>query len=183
MIQVLLAAGDGHGISPIDFGNPANWKASLWALGIFIVLLFILKKVAWGPIVQGLADREERISASLKKAEEIEKATAELAARNEKLLGEAQQKAQEIIAEARESASIAAAEMKTKAEEEITAARERAKREVALEAEKARSAVRGDAVDLTVAAVAKMLGREMTGSDHRRLAMDALRDAEDVARN
>ncbi len=185
MLYLLLAAEEGgHGvISPLDLFHPANHKAAFWALGIFILLVFVLKKLAWTPIVAGLNAREDRIAESLKKAEEIEKATAELAETNRKTLEEAQQKAQQIIADAREASRTAGDEIMAKARAEIEASRDRAKREVALEMEKARSELRAETVNLTVAAASRLVGRSLSGDDQRRLAMEALRDAEDVARN
>ena len=177
------AGGGGHGISPLDAANPANLKAGLWALGIFLVLLFVLRKFAWGPIVAGLAAREERITESLEKAAEIEKATRELAETNKKMLEAAQREAQGIIAESRLSAKTAADEILAKAQSEIGDQRERAKREIALESDKARAELRAAAVELTLSAAAKLIGRSMSGDDQRRLAEQALSDAERVARN
>src|SRR5687768_8075454 len=77
-------------IEPTDFAHPANWKAALWAWGIFLVLLLLLWKLAWTPIAKGLEARALRISESLRKAEEIEKATRELAETNRKLLEKTQ---------------------------------------------------------------------------------------------
>lgn len=183
MLYLLLAAEDGHAINPLDLSDPANFKAGLWALGIFIVLVFVLKKLAWGPIVAGLKAREDRIAESLEKAEAIERATAELATTNQKLFDEAQQQAQQILADARESAKTAGDELLAKAKAEIEAQRDRSKRELVLETDKARAELRTHAVDLTIAAAGRLIGKSLSGSDQQRLAMDALRDAEDVARN
>ena len=181
----LLAAdggehGGGHGISPLDAANPANLWAGVWALVIFIVLLIVLKKFAWGPIVAGLNAREERINESLEKAQAIEKATRELAETNKQMLDDAQRESQSIIAAARQTAQTTATEM---AQAEIEAQRDRSKREVALEADKARDMLRSEAVELTLQAAAKLIGKSLTGDDQRRLAEEALVDAESVARN
>jgi F-type H+-transporting ATPase subunit b len=181
----LLAAGGGENgpISPMDFANPANHAAGLWALGIFLVLLLVLLKFAWGPITAGLAAREERINESLEKAQAIEKATRELQATNQKMLDDAQREAQGIIATARQTAQATANELAAKAQAEIDAQRERGKRELRLEADKARAMLREEAVELTLQATAKLIGKSLSGDDQRRLAQEALADAESVARN
>src|SRR5262245_43569712 len=92
------------GIDPRELWHPANVAASIWAWCIFVVLLFILWKFAWGPIAKGLEARASRISESLKKAEEIEKAARELTETNRQLLEKAQAQAQGIVAEARTAA-------------------------------------------------------------------------------
>lgn len=174
----LLASGD-ELISPMDI----NWKTSLWTLGIFIVLVVALRKLAWGPIVAGLQAREDRISASLEKAAEIEKATRELAETNKRTLEEAQRQAQQIVTDARVAAKAAAEEIEVKAAAEIDVSRERFQRELALETEKARALIRQDAVDLTIEAAGRLVGRTLGEADHRRLAEEALSDAESTARN
>ncbi len=166
MLYLLAAEGAGHGvgpeIDPMDFAEPANWAAGAWALGIFLMLMFVLWKFAWGPIVAGLNAREERINASLEKAQEIEKATREIADTNRKMLEDAQREAQGVIAAARQSAKTTADEITAKAKVEIEAQRDRSKRELVLEADKARAALRADAVELTLMAAAKLLGKSLT---------------------
>lgn len=184
MLYLLAADGAAHPpIDPTAIFNPANPKAALWALGIFVVLLILLKKFAWGPIVAGLQAREERIAASLEKAAEIEAATAALAETNAKLLDEARREAQAIVADAREAGQKAAADLLTKAHDEIEAQKARSKREIQLETDKARAALRQDAVDLTLQATSTLIQRTMDASDSRRLVEEALKDAESVARN
>jgi len=176
-----LFASEG-GIDPTKL-DPVMLKTGLWALGIFVVVVFVLKKFAWGPISAGLESREARINDSLEKAAAIDKSTRELAETNKKALEEAQRQAQQIIADSRESGKIAADEILAKAQAETEAQRERFKREVRLETDKARALLREQAVSLTIDATAKMLGRTLTETDASRLAEQALADAESVARN
>ena len=61
--------------------------------------------------------------------------------------------------------------------------RERFTRETQLLVEKAKADLRRETVDLTLLATAKLIGRSMSDADHRRLAEQALSDAETVARN
>ena len=182
MLLQLIAAHGGHGIDPTHF-DMTTAKIAFWALGIFIVVVIVLKKFAVGPIVAGLEARETRINESLEKAAAIEKATAELAETNRQALEEAQRQAQQIVAESRDSGQRAADEIVAKAEAELEAQRHRFQREMRLEADKARAALRQDAVDLTLAASAQLMGKVLDGSDMRRLVEEALSDAESVARN
>jgi len=185
--------GEGHGdahegaaghaeINPMS-AEHANFAAAIWALGIFLVLFLLLWKKAWGPIVAGLQAREDRINESLKRAEELEKATRELAETNRAAMDRAQQDAQQIVAEARVAAQKAASDVAAKANAEIEASRDRFQREMRLEAEKVKAEIRKDAVDMTLAATAKLIGHTLSSADHRKLAEQALRDAESVARN
>lgn len=180
---LLAQAPDDAEIDPTDLTHPANAAAAVWAAVIFILLLVLLWKFAWGPIAKGLDARADRISESLKKAEEIEKAARELNETNRALLARAQQEAQQIVAEARVAAKNAADDLFAKVKADVEAQRQRFTRETELLVEKARADLRRETVNLTIDAAAKMLGRGMTQADDRRLAEQALADAEDVARN
>lgn len=174
---------EGAEIDPTNLLDPANWKAAIWAWCIFVVLVFLLWKLAWGPISKGLDARAQRISDSLKKAEEVEKAAREIAETNKALLLKAQQDAQQLVADARNIAQQAAEEVRKKAQADVDAQRERFTRETQLAVEKARNDLRRETVELTIAATTRLLGRSMTDADGRRLAAEALADAESVAKN
>jgi len=182
MWYVLAQEADPH-VDPREIFDPANLKAGLWAWGIFVALLIVLWWKAWGPIAKGLQGRAQRISESLKKAEEIEKSARELIETNKAIMAKAQAEAQQLIADARAVATTTSNELLAKANHEIEAQRDRYTREMQQVIEKARADMRRDAVDLTIAATGKLIGRSMTDADSRRLATEALADAENVARN
>jgi F-type H+-transporting ATPase subunit b len=170
-------------IDPTNLAHPANTAAALWAWGIFIALLFVLWWKVWGPVAKGLEGRAQRISDSLKKAEEIEKSSRELIETQKALMAKAQAEAQQLIADARTVATTTSAELLAKANQEIEAQRDRYTREMQLVIDKARADMRRDAVELTISATAKLIGRSLSDADSRRLATEALADAESVARN
>jgi len=167
--------------SPLNLTSHANVAAAVWAWCIFIVLVVLLWKLAWGPIAAGLSGRAQRIADSLKRAEGVEKAARELTETNKALMAKAQAEAQQLVVEARSAAAAAAADMLAKASQEIEDQRQRHAREMQLVIDKARADMRRDAVELTIAATAKLIGRSMTDADSRRLATEALSDAERVA--
>jgi F-type H+-transporting ATPase subunit b len=171
------------GMDPLDGHNPANHAASFWALGIFLVLFVALWKLAWGPILKGLQSREERINASLQRAEELEKATRELSETNRKAMDKAQQEAQQIVHEARAAAGKVASEVAAKAQAEIEASRERFRRELQLESAKVKDEIRKETIALTMSVASQLIGRSLSDADHTRLAEECLRDAESVARS
>lgn len=100
----------------------------VWASIAFIIVLLLLRKMAWGPILQGLKDREESIAGSLNEAEKARQEIANLKADNEQLLQEARNERDAILKEAREMKESVIADAKTRAKEEadkiVTAARE-----------------------------------------------------------
>ena len=99
------------------------------------------------------------------------------------LLLKAQHDAQQIVSDARNAAQQVAEEVRKKATADVDAQRVRFTRETELAVEKARDELRRETVELTIAATARLLGRSLSDADSRRLATEALADAETVARN
>jgi F-type H+-transporting ATPase subunit b len=94
----------------------------IWTLLVFLIVLFILKKFAWKPILKGLSDRESSIAASLDTAEKLKVEMAQMKSENETLmtkareeraimLKEAKETKDKMIADAREEAKAAAAKI------------------------------------------------------------------------
>lgn len=77
----------------------------LWQLIVFVILFFLLAKLAWKPIIQSLKDREQSIQDALDTAEKARQEMAQLKSDNEKLLRQAREDQERILREAREAAN------------------------------------------------------------------------------
>jgi len=154
-----------------------NFATALWVWIAFIATFLILRKVAWPIFLRKMEERENRIAEGLKKAEEAEARAADLVERQEQILDESRKEAQRLLAESRAAAETAKTEMLASAQAEIGAERERAKKEISLERAKAVDDLQKAAVDLTLEASARLLKRQMTDEDHRRLARDVVAQA------
>ncbi|HRN47743.1 MAG TPA: F0F1 ATP synthase subunit B [Niabella sp.] len=75
----------------------------VWALIIFLILLFILKKFAWKTIIKMLNEREQNIAGSIATAEKIKAEMAQLQNENEALLAKAREERAQLLKEARET--------------------------------------------------------------------------------
>ena len=73
-----------------------------WTLLAFIIVFFILRKFAWGPILNSLNQREKNIADSLETAQRVRAEMAELKSENEELLAKAREERSEILKEARD---------------------------------------------------------------------------------
>jgi F-type H+-transporting ATPase subunit b len=91
---------------------------SIWTLGIFIVLLIVLKKLAWKPIIDSLDAREKTIKSSLDQAAHIQAENARLALEQSRILDEAKNQAGQIVQTAREAAEGLKRSMEASAQEE-----------------------------------------------------------------
>lgn len=91
---------------------------AVWTTLAFALLLLLLRKFAWGPILKGVQDREQTITDSLKSAEKAREEMAALTSQNEDLLREARIERDKLLKEAREVKESIISESKVKAQEE-----------------------------------------------------------------
>jgi F-type H+-transporting ATPase subunit b len=89
-----------------------------WMVLTFAILLFILKKFAWKPILNALRDREQTIDEALRSSERVKEEMASIQAKNEALLQEAKAEKDQILREARDLKESLVREAKEKASEE-----------------------------------------------------------------
>lgn len=75
----------------------------IWTLLAFLIVFFILRKMAWPAIIKGLRDREQSISDSLATAERVKAEMAQLQSENEALLAKAREERAQLLKEARET--------------------------------------------------------------------------------
>jgi F-type H+-transporting ATPase subunit b len=87
----------------------------LWTLLAFLIVLFILKKFAWKPILKGLDDREKSIASSLDTAEKLKLEMAQMKSENEDLMAKAREERATMLKEAKETRDKMIAEAKEQA--------------------------------------------------------------------
>jgi len=183
MLVPILAAGGG---GELPHAGP-ELHTLLWVWGIFFLLLVILWKTAWKPLLAAIEAREKRIADSLEKAEEVQRAAAAIAEKQAALLAEAQAQAKTVLDGARADADEYRKKEHAKAHEEATDFLARAKKEIALEENKARDALRREVVDLTLLAASRVLQRSLSGEDEKRMAAEMVTELQKrqvgVARN
>jgi len=157
------------GVFAGDIGN------ALWTLVIFGLVVFVLGKFAWGPILKGLQGREDFIHKSLADAKaDREAAEARLFEYTEKLTT-ARGEAAEIVEEARRDADAVKRKLAEEAKIEGAALIERAKREIALAKDTAISELYSTAATLATSAAAQIVRKELNPKDHERLIQEAIK--------
>jgi len=149
-----------------------NAGLSVWTVVIFIALLIVLWRFAWGPILSAVEAREKGIQGALEEARSRQEEAQELLEEHKKQLADARRQAQEILVEGREAADRLRKELESKAREESEAILARARSEIEREKEAAVDALRRESVDLALAAAAKLLHQKLDGEQDRRLVMD-----------
>lgn len=169
----LAAAEAGHDAGsggPFE-GNVGN---ALWTLVVFGLVVLVLGKYAWGPILSGLQEREKFIHDSLASAKrDRDEAEARLREYTEKLTA-ARAEATGIVDEARRDADAVKRRIEEEAQVEAGKIVERAKREIAIAQQTAIKDLYSVAAKLTTDLAARILEREIRPADHERLIRDSI---------
>ena len=156
------------GVFAGDIGN------ALWTLVIFGLVVFVLGKYAWKPILAGLQQRERFIHDALASAKrDRDEAEARLRDYTEKLTA-ARAEATGIVDEARRDAEAVKRRIEEEARDEAGKIIERVKREIAIAQQTAVKDLYAVAAKLTTDVAAKILAREIRPVDHERLIRDSI---------
>ncbi len=132
----------------------------LWMLIPFLIVLFLLKKFAWKPILGALKEREDSIEEALQSAEEAKKQMAALQADNERILQEARMEREAMLKEAKELGNKIVGEAKQKAIEEANKLIANAKQEIENEKNSAIGEIKAEIATLSVEIAEKVLRKE-----------------------
>ena len=146
------------------------------ALG-FLILLFILKKIAWKPLLSLLDERREKISSEFQTIErtksELSRLEQDYKARLADIDAQARQRIQEAISEGQRIS----VELQEKAREESKNILNKAKENIELEVAKARVELRNQVAALAIKAAEKVIKVELTEERHKRLVTDFIDEA------
>ena len=148
----------------------------IWTLVAFLVVFFILKKMAWPAIIKGLRDRENSITESLATAQKVKEEMAQMKSENEALLASAREERAKMIKEARETKekmiNDAKELAKTEANKIITEA------QIAIEAQKmaAMIDVKNQVGKLVIEVSEKVLRKELANKDAQEAHIKGLVD-------
>ncbi|MEI4768899.1 F0F1 ATP synthase subunit B [Psychrobacillus sp. FJAT-51614] len=149
-------------------------------LFFFILLLVLLKKVAWGPLMGIMTQREELIASEIEAAESSRQESERLLEEQRDLLKEARTEALAIVENAKKQGEASREEIITTARTEATRLKESAIREIDTEKERAIAAVRQEVVSLSVLAASKVLEKEVSEEDNRALIEATIAKAGEV---
>src|SRR5262249_51722055 len=142
---------------------------AIWTVITFVLLLAILKKVAWGPMLETLDQREKAIRDSLAEAEKARAAASSSVEEQQKILAEARKEAQALLARTRADSERAREELMARARSESEKVIEAGRQAVEQEKRAAIQEIRGVAVDLALGASAKLLKTRVDDAKNREL--------------
>ena len=147
-----------------------------WITLTFLLLLYVLRRFAWGPIAKALSEREAKIEASIRSAETALDEARKIQADNEKARRESEQEAQRILRQARETAERLRSEEVEKTRDQIRQMQEQAQAEIEREKQGALTELRAEVADLAIRAAEKILDENLDAVRQQRLVKDFLED-------
>lgn len=147
---------------------------------IFSILMLLLKKFAWGPLMGVMKQREELIASEIEAAENSRQESHQLLEEQRSLLKEARTEALAIVENAKKQGDVQREEIITVARSEASRLKESAVREIETEKDKAIAAVREEVVSLSILAASKVLGKQISEEDNRALIEETIAKAGDV---
>jgi len=152
----------------------------IWAIINFLVLLALLYKFLWNPILNTLDKRREEISSNLSSAESMKQQAEEMLEEYKKKIAAAKSEAQDIINQANRAAEETRNKIMSQAHEEAAKITEKAREEIRREKEQALKEVRDEIATLAVLAAGKVLERSMTKEDHEKLVREFLSEVGEI---
>ncbi|MBW3534218.1 MAG: F0F1 ATP synthase subunit B [Gemmatimonadetes bacterium] len=161
----LAAQGDGGGGALFD----VNLGLSLWTVVVFLLLLFVLGKFAWGPILSAAEARERTIQGALDEARRQHEEARQLLEEHRAQLADARRQSQEIVAEGKAAGERVRKDIEEKARSEGQQIVERARQEIEREKDAAIDAIRKESVDIAMAAAAKLIHERLDSQKDREL--------------
>jgi F-type H+-transporting ATPase subunit b len=154
---------------------------AIWTILVFLVLLWVLSKFAWGPMLQGLERREQSIRSALDEAQHARDEAARLRDQLQAEMNRASDRVREMLDQARRDGQRVMEEMTAKARAEIQSERDRLHRELETARDQALQQIWNQAGDLATRVSAKVIRRQLNHDDHRRLIDEALAELRQAA--
>ena len=153
-----------------------TWPKFIAQLVLFIIVIFVLNRFAFGPLLKVLEERRKRIEEGQLNAEKIKKQLAEAELRYQEVLRKANDDAQILLEESRKNNEAFSQREMEKAVKESAAIVERARHEITSERNRMVDEVKREMVSLVVKTTAKVAGKVLSPEDQKRLSEEAAKD-------
>ena len=149
-----------------------------WTTVVFTLLVLLLKKFAWKPILSAVDERNQSIKNSLAQAEKARNEMSELTANNEKIIAQAKVDRDVILKEARDMKNEIISEAKDKASKEAEKLVSTAKEQILNEKMKAVTELKNHVADLSIEMAEKILSSELSDvAKQKELVKKALKES------
>jgi len=169
---------DGHTEGDLTAGPPQPLSVdpdlAIWTWAVFLLLLLVLAKFAWKPIVAALDERENNIAKNIEDAARQNEDARQLLAEYDRRLAAAQDQVRAILDDARRSAEQSQQEILAKGRAEAEAEMNRAKREIETATSVALKELAERSTDLAIELAGKIVRKELSAKDHAQMIQEAV---------
>lgn len=145
-----------------------------WQLVTFLLVLFLLARFAWKPIMNSLREREDSIEGALRAAEQAKAEMTKLKAENERILEEARVERDQMLRKAQQTAAAIVEDAKDKASAESAKIVESAKQAINMERQAALSDIRRQVAALSIEIAEKLLRNQLKEEKAQRELVDQM---------
>jgi F-type H+-transporting ATPase subunit b len=158
--------------------NPLEIKPALavWTLVVFLLLLFVLGRFAWKPLLAALHSREQHLEHVLLETERARNESEANLAEHRKLMARAGDEVRGILEKARKEAEATGEQLIKQAQGEAEMAKQRAQRDIASARDQALAEIWQKTADMAVSVAGKVLSKELSDTEHRRLLEVAINE-------
>ncbi len=150
-----------------------DWKLILAQVINFIIVVLVLWRVAYKPLLTAMNERTQKIEGGIKNALEVEKKLLKIEKDKEKIFLNARNQVEEIFSEAKARAKEAEEESKIKTRDEVGKIVLQGKEELRREREKVLKEIKGEVSELVIAITEKVLQEKIDKKEHERLLKQA----------
>ena len=147
----------------------------VWTILTFLLLVFVLAKFAWKPLLKMLQDREDMIRSSLEDAEKAKSELERLNEESEAIMAKARSEAQSILADGKAAAEKVKDDIIAKSKEQANKIREDAGNQIQVEKDKAISEIKKEVVNLTLSVAEKLIQKNLSDADNKSLIEESLK--------
>ena len=156
--------------------NDFSFGLFFWQILIFVLLVWLLNKFAWKPILNAVNEREEGIKKALEEADKARQEMAELNASNEKILKEARAEREKMLKDAREIKEALISEAKDEAKLQADKIITQAKTTIENEKQAAIVELKKQVAELSVGIAEKVIKEELSNKDKQIKLIDKMLD-------
>jgi F-type H+-transporting ATPase subunit b len=146
----------------------------VWTIVTFLLLLTVLSKFAWKPLLKMLKEREEFIRSSLEDAEKAQRELAKLNAKGEEIINKARAEAQTILSEGKAASAKLKDEILNDAKEKAKSIAADATKQIQVEKEKAIAEIKSEVVNLSLSVAEKLIKKNLSAEDNKALIDESL---------
>ena len=150
----------------------------IWTILTFLVLVALLARFAWGPLLEALERRRAAIAQALDEAQRARQELERLQRESAQMMAAARAEAESMVSRSRSDAEALREDLKQKARAEAASLVRNAERQIQLETARSVQQIRQEAVDLSVAIASRILRRQVSREDNEALIEETLQQVE-----